>query len=258
MKILLYLLNAVFVSGVYSQQEYTLEIPKLGDIDTVVNHVGYAVSYNTKYRQANWVAYILTKKKTEAVVERNNHFIADPFILRSNNQVDYEKSGYDRGHLAPAADMSYSEVTMKESFYFSNISAQVPGFNRGIWKVLEGQVRSWAVEYDSLYITVGPIYTLDMKAIGPDSLAVPNSYYKTILDNHKGKEKMIGFVMNNEKSDRPLASFSVSVDSIEKLIGIDLYPQLSDELEVFLESQVVLENWNFLVKKDKKTTSVKK
>jgi endonuclease G len=63
-------------------------------------------------------------------------------IKRTDNEIDYEKSGYDRGHLAPAADMGFSKITMAESFYYSNMSPQVPGFNRGIWKQLEEQTRN--------------------------------------------------------------------------------------------------------------------
>jgi endonuclease G len=236
----------------FGQKLKPLEIPTFGSNDTIVNHTGYSVSYNTKFRQANWVAYMLTSFETNGVVKRNDKFIADPLIKKTNNRVDYDKSGYDRGHLAPAADMLFSDVTMRESFYFSNMSAQLPGFNRGVWKVLEGQVRNWAIEYDSLYIVVGPVYSEGMKLIGPDNLAVPNSYYKIILDNHTGKEKMIGFLMKNEKSSNSLQSFVVPVDKIEALTGIDFYNELPDVLENKLESVVLLTNWSFPIIKEQK------
>ena len=232
----------LFINSIVLSQ---FEIPKLREKDSAIHHIGYSVSYNLSFRQANWVAYQLTKSETSNLFERENKFVADPLIPGTDLSLDYEKSGYDRGHLAPAADMGYSKITMAESFYYSNMSPQVPGFNRGIWKQLEEQTRNWAIEYDSLYIVVGPIFSDSMKVIGPHQVAVPNSYYKVILDNHKGQEKMIGFVMNNESSKNSLQSFVVSVDSVEVLTGFDFFPLLEDSLETKLESLVLINAWNW-------------
>ena len=229
-----------------------MEIPLLNSKDSIIHHTGYSVSYNQKFRQANWVGYCLTRLETNVIYKRENKFVQDPLIKGTDNGIDYEKSGFDRGHLCPAADMGYSKITMQESFYYSNMSPQIPGFNRGIWKQLEEQTRNWAIEYDSLYIVVGPIFSDSMKVIGPHQVAVPNAYYKVILDNHKGKEKIIGFVMNNESSKNTLQSFVVSVDNVEVLTGIDFFPLFDDSLETKLESFVVLNIWNWKNVKKKK------
>jgi endonuclease G len=81
---------------------------------------------------------------------------------------------------------------------------------------------------------------------------VPNAYYKVILNKHKGKEKMIGFVMKNEGSKSSLQSFVVSVDSVEVLTGIDFFPLLEDSLETKLESLVLKNVWNWKNVKKKK------
>ena len=227
------------------------EIPYLIK-DSITKHQSFTLSYNRKYHQSNWVGYCLTRNETNSIYKRENKFVADPLIPGTDLSLDYEKSGYDRGHLAPAADMGFSKITMAESFYYSNMSPQVPGFNRGIWKQLEEQTRNWAIEYDSLYIVVGPIFSDSMKVIGPHQVAVPNAYYKVVLDMHKGKEKMIGFVMKNEGSKNTLQSFVVSIDSVEVLTGIDFFPLLEDDIEKRLESEVILPKWNWLVAKQKK------
>ena len=245
MKIQLLFASLLFISSLLGQTSVKMEIPLLNSKDSNVYHTGYTVSYNQKFRQANWVAYQLTKAETSKLFNRENKFIPDPLIKGTDNGIDYEKSGYDRGHLCPAADMGFSKITMAESFYYSNMSPQIPGFNRGIWKQLEVQTRNWAIEYDSLYIVVGPIFSDTMKVIGPHQVAVPNTYYKVILDNHKGKEKMIGFLMQNESSKNSLQSFVVTVDSIEVLTGIDFFPLLEDSLENKLESLVVVNTWNW-------------
>ena len=104
------------------------------------------------------VAYELTAQEVQGIVSRSDDFRADPEIITGSAAlVDYRGSGYDRGHLAPAADMKWSEEAMSESFYMSNMSPQAPGFNRGIWKSLESRVRSWAVENGTVYVVTGGI-----------------------------------------------------------------------------------------------------
>ena len=79
--------------------------------------------------------------------KRKNDFRIDPVVKTvSATPADYRNSGYDRGHLCPAGDMAFSEIAMSESFYMSNISPQVPSFNRGIWKTLEQKVRDWSLD----------------------------------------------------------------------------------------------------------------
>ena len=154
-----------------------LEIPMMkGDIP-IIRHLGYSFQYSEKHEQAFWVAYELTKKETEKAFERTNEFIPDPSVSTGTATVgDYSKSGYDRGHLAPAADMGWSAQAMKESFYFSNMSPQEPGFNRGIWKKLEEQVRTWAKAYDSIYVVTGPVLKDGLVQLGPNGVSIPKYY----------------------------------------------------------------------------------
>lgn len=44
--------------------------------------------------------------------------------------IDF-RSGYDRGHMVPAADAKISQNAMDETFFLSNVAPQVgDGFNR--------------------------------------------------------------------------------------------------------------------------------
>ena len=106
---------------------------------------------------------------------QRGEFVAhDPLIPGTDFSVDYQKSVYDRGHLAPAAGMRYTMETMLQSFFYSNMSPQLPRFNRGVWKKLEEQVRKWAVEYDSLYIVTGPIISDSIKDLVPHRVSYLN------------------------------------------------------------------------------------
>ncbi|MFA5032461.1 MAG: DNA/RNA non-specific endonuclease [bacterium] len=127
--------------------------------DEIIHHTAYTLQYDEKYEQADWVAYKLTKEMVKKpAVKRTNKFRADPLVKTgSAKPSDYAKSGYDKGHLCPAGDMAYSAGSMSESFYMSNMSPQMAGFNRGIWKRLEDKARAWARDNDEIHIVTGPV-----------------------------------------------------------------------------------------------------
>ncbi len=125
------------------------------------------------------------------------------------------------------------------------MSPQVPAFNRGIWKRLEEQVRSWAVDYDTLYVVTGPVLTADLSKIGPNQVSVPRYYYKVLLDYSEPQVKGIGFVMPNMGLKLPLQNYAVSIDSVERLTGINFFPKLVDNQEEIIEKTVCLSCWNW-------------
>ena len=163
----------------------------------------------------------------------------------SADDHDYEGSGYDRGHLAPAADMGWSTITMAESFYFSNMSPQLPAFNRGIWKRLEELVRSWAIENKAVYVVTGPVLTSNLPSIGPDKVSVPKYFYKVILDYTDPDIKGIGFILPNASSGAPLQNYAVTIDSVEKVTGIDFFPALPDKQEKKIEKTLCIPCWSW-------------
>lgn len=238
------------------KKPYKLELPKPNQHDYIITHTGYTLSYNPIYHIADWVAYELTDDETTAVVKRNNHFVPDPLLqccIISNS--DYKNSGYDRGHLAPAGDMSYSYQTMMESFYLSNMAPQTPSFNRGIWKRLEEQIRQWAVDDSVVYIVTGTILKKGLKTIGPNKITVPSYFYKVILDYSENNVKGIGFIMPNEGSKEPLQNYAVTIDSVENLTGTDFFYQIPDDQEKIIESKIDLHKWSWKTSNKVKNTS---
>jgi len=212
--------------------------------DNLVKHTYYSLSYNEKFEQANWVYYTLTDKMvTDGGEERSNRFKVDQKVATgSAKSSDYTKSGYDRGHLCPAADMDFNSIAMEESFLMSNICPQAPDFNRGIWKELETEVRNWAKKENKLYVVTGPVFNDNKGTIGQEEVLVPGYFFK-ILYEETDQPKIIAFVFPNRKSDRPLADFAVTIDEAEKLTGFDFFSQIPDELENKLESRVDLSGW---------------
>jgi len=232
-----------FTVNLMAQKPDLLPISTTGEI---VKHKYYTLSYSEKNEQAEWVFYLLTKANSIGAVERGNNFRPDPSVpTGSASLLDYRNSGYDKGHLCPAADMSFNTQAMSETFYLSNMSPQVPSFNRGIWKSLEELVRSWAIQEDSIYIITGPIFTKNKGTIGPDKVTVPGYYYKVIYDP-TGVKKIIAFILPNEKAtNKQLSNYSVSVDSVEKVTKIDFFYNLPDDLESRLEKGFDLKLWKF-------------
>lgn len=210
----------------------------------IIKHTYYTLSYNEKYEQANWVYYVLTDSMViQGGQERTNKFKFDKLVPTGSARTsDYTKSGYDRGHLCPAADMDFNQVAMEESFLMSNISPQAPDFNRGIWKDLETEVRNWAKKERRIYVVTGPVFNDNKGAIGEEQVLVPGYFFKILFDS-TDKQRIIAFVLPNRKSDRPLTDFVVSADELEKLTGYDFFSQLPDDLENKLEGSIDLSGW---------------
>ena len=226
------------------------EIPRLKEKrqEQVIKHEGYTVSYNSDYRIANWVAYELTATEAKSKkTERSNKFVSDPQVKGATAMnEDYTRSGYDRGHLAPAGDMKWSAKAMRESFYLSNICPQKPKLNRGIWKDLEEQCRLWALDNGSLLIVTGPVITGDMKRLGKNKVAIPKSFYKVLCYYTEKGYKGIGFLFENrDYKDNSLKSMVIPIDSVEKVTGIDFFPSIPDEQEKEMEATVDWSSWSF-------------
>jgi endonuclease G len=225
----------------------THELPKPIKGEQIIEHEGYILSYNEKYEQASYVAYKLTQNELYGPFDRKDNFKEDPAVTtKSATLADYRKSGYDRGHLCPAADQKESELAMSESFYMSNMSPQDPDLNRRIWADLEGCVRTFADNNQLIYVATGPVLTDGpYKTIGESEVAVPNYYYKVVLDYKMPEVKAIGFVLPNKKGEKNLEEYAISVDEVEKLTNIDFFVNLPDEIEEQLESSYDVKDWQF-------------
>lgn len=224
-----------------------LEIPYVTQQEQIISHTTFTLSYSEEYEQAKWVAYKLTAYMIRGETERKNDFRSDPLIQTGSALPDdYKNSGYDRGHLCPAGDRKWSEEAMSETFFMSNMSPQKPSFNRGIWKKLEEKVRAWADENEEIFVVTGGVLEKNLLVIGSvNKISAPKYFYKVILDAKESDLKAIAFVLPNEKSGLPLENYTVTIDSVEKMTGIDFFPLLPDSLEDILEGKIELEKWRF-------------
>jgi endonuclease G, mitochondrial len=240
----LFFICCTFIIPSVSAQEFNY-LPK-SKKGVLVKHQYYTLSYIQKYKDAEWVAYKLTDTMVVGSASRKDNFCVDSLVPGGTaGPDDYPGKNYDRGHLCPAEDMSFSQEATDTTFYMSNMTPQMGSFNRGIWKKLEMKVRSWVNKYRELYVISGPVLKNGLQRIGPNKdISVPMQFYKIILVQKEKETKEIAFLFPHKKSSEALASFVVTVDSIEALTKIDFFPALPNKVERELERKVVLDGWD--------------
>lgn len=214
----------------------------------LIRYQGFTVSFNSETHQPNWVAWELLASETdgETAREKSSGFAADPNAPGCARPADYTRSGYDRGHMAPAGDMKWSAPTMNQSFLMTNICPQAGELNRGTWKKLEEKCRQKAVADSAVVIVCGPVFDKDKprRTIGETGVAVPDGFFKVILSPYTDPPAAIGFVMPNGPVPGGMQEHAVSVDSVERLTGHDFFHALPDDIENKVEAQCDFSRWS--------------
>ena len=208
----------------------------------IIHHVGYTVSYNAETKIPNYVAWTLTPERFEETVSRTDKFLPDPEVADPVTTDDYKRSGYDRGHLCPAADNKWNEQAMEESFYMTNICPQNHNLNGGDWKELEEACRDWTMEWGKLYVVAGPIlHDGQHKRIGESRVVVPDAFFKVVLC--PAPLKAVAFVYKNAAGSRPMETYARTVDEVERIAGMDFFTSLPDSLETAVEAECDWAEW---------------
>lgn len=217
-----------------------------GTAEQIIPYTGMTVSFNPRYRIPNWVAWELTYNEAEGQVKRNQRFARDNNVKACPSPSDYTRSGYDRGHMAPAGDMKWSPEAMEESFYMTNICPQLHTLNSGAWKALEEKCRQWVMLDSTLIIIAGPVLRRNPPSeyLGDSGVAVPNEFFKVILAPQARPIRAIGFIMPNGKVPGGIQQAAVSVDEVEEITGHDFFSELPDEIESQVESQKQFHLWS--------------
>lgn len=216
--------------------------------ELIVYHSAYTVCYNTKHKLPRWVAYRLEASELEGSMERINRFAPDPKVPGGTAlPSDYTGTGYDRGHLAAAADFGFDRQAYEETFLMSNIAPQTPALNRGTWRLLEEATRRWARREQALYIVTGPILQEPMKRIGRrNRVSVPPAFFKVILDMTEPEVKALAFIMpNTDELSQNFMDYLVTIEQVEQQTGLNFFPCLDQhpELRQFLETQLHADSW---------------
>lgn len=216
--------------------------------EEMLRHGRFTVSYNAQTACPNYVSWCLTAAQTSGHVSRDGaDFLPDPLLAPAKQVTtdDYRGSGFDRGHMCPAADNRYDGRAMTECFYMSNICPQDHALNAGAWATLEKACRRWAVQEDSIIVVCGPIFDEQPATIGrAHRISVPCGFFKCVLSLRAGAEKAIGFVYTNTAERQSLDRAATSVDEVERLTKMDFFAALPDSLERRLEARYSLKAWH--------------
>ena len=167
--------------------------------DQEICHTNYAVIHRCSVKAPVAVFEHLTVAAMSGPSKRRDNFRPDPQVTPacSASLADYATVGstHDRGHMAPAANNTQNDAIMSESFYLSNMVAQVANNNRGAWRLLESAERQWASAAGTdFYIISGGIYDTGHPVTGT-GLGIPTRLYKIIIE--KNSRRVQAYLMPN-------------------------------------------------------------
>lgn len=217
--------------------------------DEEVRLMGFTVHFNSLRHVPNYVAYRL---KCATIGEKAASSYSGPFfsfeeVKGCPTPEDYTKSGYQRGHMAPAADMKWSAAAQRDSYVMLNICPQRKELNAGAWRRLEEKVREWAQRDRELVVITGPVWygdhTYAPSAIGKGRVAVPTHFFKVVVAPYACPMRAIAFVMPNADVPDAITHYAVSVDEVERLTGFDFFHTLPDEVQCGMEESVNADGW---------------
>lgn len=213
--------------------------------EIIVNYEGFKVSFNPEQHVPNYVVWELTGEETRGDIPRKAKFHADKNVPGCASLDDYRNSGFDRGHMAPAADMKWNVNAMDDSHALTNMCPQTHTLNGGRWATLEDKARLWAQRDSAIIIIAGPILTDEIaERIGPSKVAVPERFFKVIMAPFANPPRAIAFIMPNFPPYDPLEVMATTVDNIEQITGFDFFSVLPDSIENIVENQCHFNYWN--------------
>lgn len=217
-----------------------------GDI-RVLKRKGYWAGYSPSLRHPVWVAYYVPQTKQLETPPERPPFARDRDVKDSPAPNDYTRSGYDRGHMAPNYLIAtrYGQAAQRETFLMTNIVPQRAALNREPWRVLEHTVAdTLSARSEAMWVITGTVQNPRKPSIGERRIAVPEGFYKVVASLKDGRLRVLGFYMGQETGKRTRPRFSIrSVDELERLSGLDFFPNLTAQEQEALESVEATRYW---------------
>ncbi len=211
----------------------------------IKEYTGFTLSYNKDNRTPNYVAWELLGTEVSNEVSRTDNFWQDNDIDGCTKHSDYTRSGYDRGHMCPAADQKWSIEAMNDCFVMANMCPQLHDLNAGAWETLEEKERLWAKRDSAVMIVAGPIYTDDDNIYFESSkVRVPGAFFKVLIAPYLDEPRGIAFVYPHMKCPGNMQDYATTIDEVEKITGFDFFSALPDDIEKKIESSYSFTDWN--------------
>ncbi|BBL77025.1 hypothetical protein MishRS11D_41230 [Methylomagnum ishizawai] len=208
------------------------------------NH-GYLAGYSELRGDPLWVIYALSAPPADAPhLKRLNRFVTDGRSLTRIGHDDYDKSGYDRGHLAPnhAISVLYGRAGQRDTFLMTNIVPQTAALNERVWERLEEvELDRLAPRLGKLWVVTGPVFEGGTERLkSAFRVEVPDACYKIYAaQGPDGAPRFLAVVVpQTVRGNEPLDRFVVTVDEVERRTGFDFFPGLDPKLEPTVEGEV--------------------
>jgi len=217
--------------------------PLSTNILTLLTNDAYVAGYSETDRCPLWVCYSLHATTNEAPERPSISFKTDKRTKAQVKTTDYTNTGYDRGHMAPSYGIGLcgGADAQKQTFLMSNVIPQTPELNRGLWKKLEQTAANeWAQERGKIWIVTGPVF-IGTNCI--NGVRVPAGSFKVFIDEVEGlfsdeakDVEVQAFLMpQNPLDEATFGLYLTSIDEIERQTGLDLFPELPDDVEDEIE-----------------------
>jgi endonuclease G, mitochondrial len=212
----------------------------------VLANEGYLIGYSEALGNPLWAAYRVRDVEILDAPKRPEEFRVDERTTARVKPDDYERSGYDRGHLAPnfAIATRYGRTAQEETFLMSNIAPQKHALNAGVWKNLEQKIAtSYAARFGEVWVMAGPVFGAQPAKL-QRRVAVPEAFYMIVVDESEGRVRAQAFLFPQETfGGDELEKYMVSIDEIEARTGLDFLTALPDDAENALEARRVARVW---------------
>ncbi len=211
----------------------------------VLVNQGYIVGYSDALGDPLWAAYRVADAELKESPPRPDEFRADVRTVARIDPAVYNRSGYDRGHLAPnyAIATRYGKQAQEETFLMSNITPQKHGLNAGPWKALEQKIATnYPGRFGEVWVIAGPVFGARPERL-QHRVAVPEGFYMIIVDESDGRVRAEAFLLPQDPPGPELDRYLVTIDEIERRTGLDFLSALPDAAENELESKKAARVW---------------
>jgi endonuclease G len=211
----------------------------------LLNNTGYMVGYSDALGDPLWAAYHVRDTEVHEPPPRPDEFSVDNRTAARVESELYNRSGYDRGHMAPnfAIATHYGRAAQEETFQMSNVCPQKHSLNAGLWKALEQKIATnYPGRFGEVWVVAGPIFN-EHPARLKRRVAIPDAFYMIIVDESDGRVRAESFIFPQEPVSAQLDSYLVTISEIERRTGLDFFSEIPADAQRTLESHLVARAW---------------
>jgi len=236
----------------YQGAPHSIDAKNINTWFRILRNHGFILGYSDLRGNPLWVEYALTPvAENTQPIKRLHRFETDWRGINRVSQESYQKSGYDRGHMAPNYAMShvYGREGQADSFLMTNITPQKPKLNQQVWQHLEeAEIKRFAKLFGKVWVITGPVFSGTVERLSSDiTVEIPDAFYKIYMTEAAPNKPPIALaflIPQTVNGKESLAQFVTNIDNIEAQTGIDFFAGLDDRIESPVEAAIEPLPWN--------------